>query len=246
MTKTQCIVTLFLANALIGAGYTANPATKEYVDQKVQELQSRIAAIPAGPPGPPGPQGEPGGVLGVGAPIAVGDQAMGGVVFWVDDTGQHGLIAAVADNNNAAGVNWRNTVNKLTGTAGSDGIFAGIKNNAQIMAIQIPDGNNNFAAKVCANYRVQDDGVTPCPAPGAVGATAGDTCYADWYLPSIFELKQLFLQRGTVGGFDAVVYWSSTEVDSDNAYSASFALAQATPNARGKGNSLRVRCIRPF
>jgi hypothetical protein len=41
--------------------------------------------------------------------------------------------------------------------------------------------------------------------------TVSGVVYDDWYLPSKDELYQLYLQRATVGGFEAYVYWSSTE-----------------------------------
>lgn len=172
----------------------------------------------------------------------VGQEAMGGVVFYVDSTGQHGLIAARADNNGGSAITWRNTTNLLTGTSGSDGIFAGIKNNAQIMAIQIPDGSNNFAAKVCADYRIQSDGATACTDPGA----AGDTCYADWYLPSKFELNQLYLQRNVVGGFGPFGYWSSTESDAVNAWGQDIFDGGGSQGAVNKNFNFRVRCVRAF
>jgi hypothetical protein len=60
MNKKQYIVALGLALTLPAAGYAANPASKEYVDAKVTQLQSQIAAIPAGPAGPQGPAGADG------------------------------------------------------------------------------------------------------------------------------------------------------------------------------------------
>ncbi|HHF7347449.1 TPA: hypothetical protein ACPSKE_000609 [Legionella feeleii] len=37
------------------------------------------------------------------------------------------------------------------------------------MALQVPDGNNIFAARVCYNYAIQADGTTACANPGAAG-----------------------------------------------------------------------------
>ncbi|KTD72570.1 DUF1566 domain-containing protein [Legionella tucsonensis] len=218
---------------------------------------------PAGAPGAPGAQGDPGPGVAAGGTTGqilaktsnddfdtqwidgpgtytIGQQAMGGIVFYVDSTGQHGLIAAGEDNNGGNAIAWKNTNSLLTGTSRSDGIFAGIKNNAQIMAIQIPDGSNNFAAKVCADYRIQADGITACTDPG----TAGDTCYADWYLPSKFELNQLFLQKDMVGGFSPGDYWGSTEFDAIDAWIQNFSFGFQLPDFKD-GNFL-VRCVRAF
>jgi hypothetical protein len=43
--------------------------------------------------------------------------------------------------------------------------------------------------------------------------------YSDWYLPSIDELTQLYNNRTYIGGLTfTAYYWSSTQVNSTNAY----------------------------
>lgn len=274
MNKKQHIVALGLAVTLSATGYAANPATKEYVDAKVTQLQSQIAAIPSGKQGPQGSQG-PAGAAGAQGPgvaaggttgqilakasnndydtewvdgpgtYTVGQQAMGGVVFYVDSTGQHGLIAARADNNNGNPVRW--SVSGETFATG-DGIFAGQGNTQLAIALQaaaIAAGggdDDNTAVRVCKNHAIQADGESACAAPGA----AGDTCYADWYLPSKFELNQLYLQKDTVGGFaNNAFYWSSTESGAGIAWSQSF-LNGIQFGVGVKTSLLRVRCVRAF
>ncbi len=55
---------------------------------------------------------------------------------------------------------------------------------------------------------------------GATVTSAAETAaaytlngYSDWYLPSIGELNQLYLNKNSVGFFDIHYYWSSTESD---------------------------------
>ena len=36
--------------------------------------------------------------------------------------------------------------------------------------------------------------------------------HSDWYLPSINELSQLYINRAAIGGFSSAFYWSSSEV----------------------------------
>ncbi|WP_412754273.1 DUF1566 domain-containing protein [Legionella donaldsonii] len=270
MNKKLTMVGIGIVSAvsLTTAVYGANPASTQYVDQKVQQavsqLESQIASI-SGTPGPQGPQG-PQGPSGVGIPAggttgqllakvtnlnydtqwidgpvtyAVGQQTMGGVVFWVDSSGQHGLIAASADNEGGGTVTWRNSTDVLT-RAISDGIYGGRPNTGQIMALQVPDGNNIFAARVCYNYAIQADGTSACADPGAAGAT----CYADWYLPSRFELNQLYLQRAAVGGFTTNSYWSSTESSASDAWAQSF--TNGSQSFPLKDSLMQVRCIRAF
>jgi hypothetical protein len=125
---------------------------------------------------------------------AIGDSFGGGIVFFVYDGGQHGLIAATADQ--SAGIRWYGGSNTYT-RARADGIGAGLKNTAIIIANQGQVDGNAFAATVCNEYSVTVDGVT----------------YGDWYLPSKHELNLLFIKKDTVGGFTPNSYWSSTEYD---------------------------------
>ena len=124
----------------------------------------------------------------------IGDSYGGGIVFFVYDGGQHGLIAATEDQ--SPGIRWYGGSDTNT-RARADGIGAGLKNTAIIIANQGSVDGNAFAATVCNEYSV----------------TAGDVTYGDWYLPSKHELELLYLQKveATVGGFSDNYYWSSTE-----------------------------------
>lgn len=108
-------VTLFF----VTNGYAADPASMSYVNQRVQELRNefndkigRIPSGPIGPIGPPGPQGLPGqytpgpgieitngliSATGTLAPHAIGDKALGGTVFYINQFGTHGLVASNVD-----------------------------------------------------------------------------------------------------------------------------------------------------
>ncbi|MFT6846713.1 MAG: hypothetical protein ACJAYL_000516, partial [Cryomorphaceae bacterium] len=47
--------------------------------------------------------------------------------------------------------------------------------------------------------------------------------YSDWFLPSVNELNQLYINRVAIGGFSADLYWSSTEYNGVYAWTQSFA-----------------------
>ncbi len=156
----------------------------------------------------------------------IGESYGGGIVFYIYDNGQHGLIAATADQ--STGIAWYNGTNRITGTTG-DGLNAGAMNTAMIIATQMADNQNgNFAAKICADY----------------SETVGDVTYGDWYLPSKYELNLLHQQRSVVGGFANYWYWSSSE------YVASSAWFQQFPGGGQdqdiKASAYRVRAIRAF
>ena len=170
-----------------------------------------------------------------GAPtLTIGQRYQGGIIFWLDATGQHGLIAATADQ--GTGIPFYNGVYKNTGTKG-DGLYAGKMNTAILVAAQINDTpGGSFAAKVCADYSVVDGGVT----------------YGDWYLPSIYELILLYHQRTLVGGFTDANYWSSTEWGDTEAYNQEYAYYQHfsdwdyNSGADKNYTSFYIRAIRAF
>jgi hypothetical protein len=156
----------------------------------------------------------------------IGEFYGGGIVFYVYDKGRHGLIAATRDQD--PGIQWYNGVKRYTNTTG-DGVRAGEMNTALIIALQTNDNEvGNFAAKVCADYSVIDNGVT----------------YGDWYLPSKHELAILFYQKDLVGGFNSNTYWSSTELSSISAWCQSF--SNGTFFNLNKSSLNGVRGIRAF
>lgn len=159
----------------------------------------------------------------------VGESYGGGKVFWVDATGDHGLIAALADQNTGYGIQWYNGSNLVTG-ANADGVYAGELNTDKINATQ---GSGSYAAKLCAGYSV----------------TQSNICYTGWYLPSKYELAQMFQQRTVIGSFNTSngIYWSSTEGTSDpsgSAWEQEFKYGAQYEDLKYSQNP--VRCIRKF
>jgi len=155
----------------------------------------------------------------------IGESYGGGIVFYVYDGGQHGLIAATADQ--STGIRWYGGTYTYT-RARADGIGAGLKNTAIIIANQGPVDGAAFAATVCNEYSVTVSGVT----------------YGDWYLPSKHELNLLYLQKTVVGGFASAYYWSSSELDNVTAWLQHFGAGNQASNV--KTNTVYVRAVRAF
>ena len=192
----------------------------------------------------------------------VGESYQGGIIFWVDPEGQHGLIAAKTDQ--SSGIQWYNGTYFAT-NATADGIYAGAKNTEVIISTQtnvglacsdpgpnpiypyyctldsstVPASTAPYAALVAANYSIQDDGTSLC-----TGA-ATETCYGDWYLPSKFELNLLYAQKSVVGGFASLTYWSSAENRSNYAWLQSFSNGYQYTYGF-KDYTGRVRVVRAF
>ena len=150
----------------------------------------------------------------------IGDSYGGGIVFYVYDNGRHGLIAATADQ--STGVIWTTAAYQSTvSNAVRDGVNGGQANTERII---IQAGAGSYAAQLCANY------------------TGGG--FADWYLPSKYELNLLYLQQAVVGGFANNYYWSSTENDNYDAWFQYFYDGNQYYSAKYYTDS--VRAIRAF
>lgn len=144
---------------------------------------------------------------------SVGDFTQGGVVFYVDESGQHGLVAAKMDQDGGSGILWYNG-SSINTEAQGDGIYAG-KMNTILVIVNQGSNSNDYAAGVCANYSITENGVT----------------YGDWYLPSKEELILMHQNKTIIdatasanGGssFAGAYYWSSTEFNNERAWGINF------------------------
>jgi hypothetical protein len=132
----------------------------------------------------------------------VGEPYGGGIVYFVYDNGNHGLIVSLEDNNSGKSINWGNGRVPFNTFARADGIGAGMKNTTIIIANQGQFTKEPTAASVCNEYSVKLD---PNDEKSMI--------YGDWYLPSKSELNLLYLQQGKIElrkGLSGI-YWSSTE-----------------------------------
>lgn len=165
----------------------------------------------------------------------VGELYGGGVVFWVDQTGQHGLIVSMIDL--STGQAWSNITDQLIGTTAQsdwDG-------NSNTTAITGQSGHTSSAAKLCADY---------------TNADYGTGTYSDWYLPSRGELNDLWNNLKAVqkaldsdgnSSTTAIAknyYWSSSEYGNDGAWNFYFFFGDTGYNT--KDDTVYVRAVRAF
>lgn len=158
---------------------------------------------------------------------AVGDFAQGGVVFWVNPSGEHGKVVSIYD---VVDIPWSNITNTEIGSSAASDIN-GAGNTVSIM---MQSDHTSSAAKHCADLEYGG--------------------YDDWYLPSKEELNELYLNEAAVnttatanGGesFADEWYWSSTEVSAVIVQLKH--LGNGNQGTAGKGGILRyVRAIRAF
>jgi hypothetical protein len=151
--------------------------------------------------------------------FTIGEHFGGGIIFFIDNTGQHGLIAAATDQ--GTGIRWNNGKNVITNATGIK-VGTGKANTNKIVNVQGKTGT--YAALVC--YQHAHNG------------------FSDWYLPSKNELNLLFQQRNVVGGFSATNYWSSSETSQGKAWDQEFGGGFQFKDS--KSFTLNVRAIRSF
>jgi hypothetical protein len=155
--------------------------------------------------------------------LEIGQDYEGGIIFYLDDSGQHGLICASYDQSSA--LPWSNGVNSITNVTGSD-IGTGKANTEAIVAAQ---GAGNYAAQICNDLDING--------------------YHDWYLPSKSECFTMYFNLKTmkkIGHFTDAIYWSSTEASLNNAYSQ-YSNDGYPPNGGYYKNTPQfVRAIRSF
>tara|TARA_B110000046_G_C13001826_1_gene402529 strand:- start:229 stop:2169 length:1941 start_codon:yes stop_codon:yes gene_type:complete len=170
---------------------------------------------------------------------SVGDMVQGGKVFWVDSTGQHGLVVALEDAGGSSAMDWNAGTTSsglnLETLAQSSGMYAGKMNTAIIIAAHAAAANNgnNFAARACNEYTYTQNGVE----------------YSDWYLPSKDELHLIKTSGVGAPNLYSYNYWSSTEHDANNAYSevlGNYANNYNSFKPKDTGEDIKVRAVRSF
>jgi hypothetical protein len=153
----------------------------------------------------------------------VGDYAEGGIVFYVDETDEHGLVAAMED---LGQFEWGCYAENFDGAYGVE-IGTGYQNTLDIVAS-------------CSE--------TPIAASEALAYEIGG--FSDWFLPSNGELLEMYLTigqggpDGNIGSF-STWYWSSTNMGLALAWGVIFTDGGANTNA-AKNTPRFVRPIRSF
>jgi hypothetical protein len=158
--------------------------------------------------------------------IAIGNIYQGGLIFYIDATGEHGLVAAPIDQSTS--IQWTN--GSLTDT-GATAINLGT-GQANTTKITQALGAGAYAASLAANLVLNG--------------------YDDWFLPSKGELDLMYKNIGpgapapltNVGGFVSSFYWSSSEWDSGSAWYQEF--SNGFQGKYPKYNTYYFRAVRAF
>jgi hypothetical protein len=154
--------------------------------------------------------------------LSIGDTYAGGIIFFLDGSGCHGLVAKATDETGF--YKWSST--NFNTWAFLSGIYGGAQNTKKSIARAVASSSTCPAASVCDNL------------------TSGG--YTDWYLPSKDELDMMYvnLHMQGFGGFATNFYWSSTEYGNSAAWNQGF--YDGLQYANAKGNGTYVRAVRAF
>ena len=146
--------------------------------------------------------------------LSIGDTYAGGIIFFLDGSGCHGLVAKATDEPGT--YQWSSTY--FNTWAFASGIYGGAQNTKKSIARAVASASTCPAASVCDNL------------------TSGG--YTDWYLPSKDELDMMYvnLHMQGLGGFANLIYWSSTELANYDAWIQDFGTGNQPSNA-AKGNA---------
>ena len=153
----------------------------------------------------------------------LGMEAEGGIVFYIDESGQHGLVAAIEDIGPFAWgcqeINISNANEQLIGT--------GLQNSLDILA---QCSETPIASSEALDFENQG--------------------YTDWFLPSFDETQEMYFaigqgaSNGNKGGFSNNWYWTSSQANEDIAWSFSF--SNGTTFNFFKTSTFMIRPIRSF
>jgi hypothetical protein len=165
-----------------------------------------------------------------GSQLQIGDFHRGGIVFYLDSTGEHGLVAA--KENLPGTYQWGCNGTSILGADGQ-AIGTGLQNTLDIVA-----------------------GCSETPIAASEALAYESEGYSDWYLPSRDELNEMYYEigqgspEGNIGDFINGWYWSSSEGNSQNAWAVGFGnICDECDGFVGidfVSNANRVRVIRSF
>lgn len=148
----------------------------------------------------------------------IGQNYGGGIIFYIDELGQHGLISATSDQSTGAGWGCYLLYSIQTSTTIGSG-------QANTTAILDACSETGIAARICDDLVLNG--------------------YDDWFLPSKDELNQMYLKRGDIGGFDNNYYWTSSG-SGQYQYAWRQNFSDGAQNTYDKRYSNYVRAVRVF
>ena len=152
----------------------------------------------------------------------IGQDYGGGTIFYVDATGNHGLV--VDTSNTIPKKSWAGSADSFVATNAISTEMGTGANNSQTIITSV--GAGNYAAYACEELVLNG--------------------FNDWFLPSKAELYFLYAQKaeGLINNLNDDFYWSSSETSEDGAWSQSFITGSSS--SAHKSGFYAVCAVRAF
>ncbi len=163
----------------------------------------------------------------------IGDEAFGGIVFYIDSINEYGLVAAM--DNLEGTYAWGCSNIDVNGADGTT-IGTGHQNTIDIVS------------HGCSITKYSNASEEITAAKATLDAEING--FNDWYLPSKDELAEMYNTignggpEGNIGGFEDDDYWSSSEYSNEHPWYVFF--TNGSNWMQGKNTGLLVRPIRTF
>jgi uncharacterized protein YgiM (DUF1202 family) len=161
--------------------------------------------------------------------LKVGQKLYGGIIFYIDESGNHGLVASL---NDIGTYEW-----------GCEGTRISNNNNTEIgKGYQ----NTKNIEKICKQLQCYNSMVA-----SSIVLNSNHNGYTDWHIPSRDELVEMYNNignggpEGDIGGFANRRYWSSSEYNRYYTWFVDF----SDGNSRdwtNKDSKINIRVIRAF
>ena len=165
--------------------------------------------------------------------IEIGSYHAGGIVFYIDETGEHGLVMAPIEGFESLTDEYDYIVAEPTqwGPMGLDvpgtskGLGSGRSNTDLILAAT---PGIETAASVCRDLNLNG--------------------YNDWYLPSRDDLSLMYQNVHTqnLGNFSYQFYWSSSQSYTGSAWALHFGTGNFYQSSSKTSVNVQVRAVRAF
>jgi len=163
------------------------------------------------------------------AKFGPGEAYGGGFIIYLDDSGEHGLIAAEIDQ--SAGIIWDNGTNCLKTNVTAIKMGSGQANTTRLVSIM---GSGNYPAKICDELVLNG--------------------FSDWFLPSLQEFDCIWKSLSASDGkynLNGHFYWTSSEEIVSESTKSCYAWVQNINGGEQRtwskdNNTPFVRAVRAF
>lgn len=180
--------------------------------------------------------------------LKLGSMYAGGIVFFLDETGKHGLVCASKDFGKGIWSDRLGEINTLEDVV-SNG--AGMRNTRKIVmhegsATMIHKMKRILESIFVKNYFFSQESIKAMPTASKLCIESKHKGFTDWYLPTISELELMYetLKKKNLGNFHSAEYWSSVEFRYGGA--SFFDFRSGYDGADQKSTAKYVRAVRAF